>query len=108
MVTKEEIELYRGKPYVCQVRASDDGEKQNSDEAQLLYLKNWANERLMVHVHDFVEPDLSGSLPGNRTDLQDLLDRADTLGDFVYVLARHCMSSLTNETGCRRSGVGPN
>jgi hypothetical protein len=83
-----EQEKYRNAPYVRIVRVSDAGERQNSDEAQLLFLKNWADERGMLHVADFVENDLSGSLPGNRTDLRAVLDRADRLGDFKYVLSQ--------------------
>lgn len=88
MPSQEELNKYRNRRYVCSVRVSDACEKQNSDVAQLGWLKNWANEREMVHVADFIEPDLSGSLPGNRTDLRDILQRADTLGDFDVVLSQ--------------------
>lgn len=83
----DDQEKYRGQPYVRMVRVSDAGEKQNSDAAQLKYLKDWADERLMVHATDFVENDLTGSLPGNRTDFQAVFHRADTLKDFKYVLS---------------------
>jgi len=83
-----ELEKYRNKPYVRLVRVSDNSEKQNSDAAQLEWLKRWADERLMAHVTDFVENDLTGSLPGNRRDLRAILDRADKLDDFRYVLSQ--------------------
>ncbi len=88
MISKEDLEKFEGEGYVRMARVSDASEKQDSDLAQLLYLKNWADERLMVHVKDFVEEDLSGSLPGNRTDMRAVLDLADTVGGFKYVLSQ--------------------
>jgi len=81
-------EQYVGARYVRLVRVSDASEDQDSDKAQLKYLDDFASERGMVWVHDFVENDLSGSLPGNRTDLNALLKRAEEQHDFQFVLVQ--------------------
>jgi hypothetical protein len=83
-----ELEKYRDQPYVGLSRVSDTSDEQNSDRAQLEYLKTWADERLMLHVRDYGEDELSGSLPGNRTDWAAILRDADTFGDFKYVLSQ--------------------
>jgi Resolvase, N terminal domain/Recombinase len=85
---KVQKDQYKDEPYVTLVRVSDYSEEQDSDEAQLEYLKKWAGERKMVWVKDYVETDLSGSLPGNREDIAALLKRAEEKKDFRYVLAQ--------------------
>jgi hypothetical protein len=87
--TKEDPKLkYVGEPYVTLVRVSDATEEQDSDGAQLKYLKDTGNEWGMVWVDDYVRNNMTGSLPGNRTDIAALLERADTKKDFKYVLSQ--------------------
>jgi hypothetical protein len=84
---QQDINKYRGHTYARLVRVSDAGDKQASDEAQLAYLKTWADEREMIHAKDYVSNNLSGSLPGNRHDLTELLADAEK-NLFRYVLSQ--------------------
>jgi len=82
--TKRGVERYKGEGFVTLVRVSDASNEQDSDKAQLLYLMKCGADWGMVWVCDFVENDLTGSMPGNRRDLDALLRRADEQKDFKY------------------------
>ena len=76
------------KRYICLVRASDASEGTSSTEAQLTYLKEYAQRMGMIFVDEVVLNSVTGSLPGKRPDLQGLLDRKREKNDFDFVLVQ--------------------
>ena len=76
-----------GKRYVNLVRCSTDQQSETSIPAQLERLNSYAKEHQMVWAgNDVVLAGVSGSKPGNRTDLDELVERKRTLDDFDVVL----------------------
>ena len=69
----------RGKRCICLVRQSSDADGTTSTQAQLEWLHAEAKRQGMVIVDDVVLEGVSGSLPGNRADLNNLLTRYDVL-----------------------------
>jgi hypothetical protein len=80
---------YTGKRYIAQVRASDTAEGTQSTQAQLAMLHAAAEAVKMVWVDDIVLDNLTGSMPGKREDMTDLIQRKRTKNDFdVLVVQR--------------------
>lgn len=104
---------YKGKRYICIARASDAPEGSSSTDAQLKLLNEAAKKLGMVPVEDIALNNLTGSLPGKRDDLDQLLARKRSRNDFdVLVLQR--IDRLTRggadhgfwfEHECRRAGI---
>lgn len=79
---------YKGKRYVCLVRASH-GTEELSTDAQLKMQHDKSRQLEMAYVDKYVFDDLTGSLPGKREDLKKIIERKKTLNDFdVLVLQR--------------------
>jgi hypothetical protein len=79
---------YKGKRYVCLVRASH-GSEELSTDAQLKMQHDRAQQLEMVYTDKYVFDGLTGSLPGKREDLKKIIERKKTLNDFeVLVLQR--------------------
>ena len=76
------------KRYICLVRVSDASEGTSSTEAQLTYLKEYAQRMGMIFVDEVVLNSVTGSLPGKRPDLQGLIDRKREKNDFDFVLVQ--------------------
>lgn len=80
---------FEGKRYICMARASDASDGNTSTEAQLALLNDYAQRLGMIFVDNLALDDLTGSLPGKRQDMQQLLERKKTANDFdVLVLQR--------------------
>lgn len=80
---------YTGKRYVVLVRASSDKEGTTSTEAQLTMLLARAAELKMVLVDQIILDGVTGSMPGKRLDLDQLLSRKKDKNDFdVLVVQR--------------------
>src|ERR1700728_1980342 len=80
---------YTGKRYIAQVRASDTAEEPQSTQAQLAMLPSAAEAVKMVWVDDIVLDNLTGSMPGKRQDMTDLIQRKRRQNDFdVLVVQR--------------------
>ena len=101
------------KRYICLVRASDASEGTTSTEAQLTYLKQYAQRTGMIYVDEVVLNSVTGSLPGKREDLQRLLDRKRDRDDFDFILVQR-LDRLTRggsdhgfwiEHECKKVGV---
>ena len=89
---------WRGKRYICLARQSDDSEGTTSTEAQLELLHAEGQQRGMVHVDDIVLAGVSGSMPGKRDDLDQLLERKREHDDFDVLLIQR-MDRLTRSGG---------
>lgn len=77
----------QGKRYVNLVRCSTDQQTETSIPAQIECLNAYAKEHQMIWAGtDVVLAGISGSKPGNRTDLDELIERKRTLDDFDVVL----------------------
>jgi len=79
---------FNGKRYICLVRASHLSDELSTD-AQLNMLNDAAQKEGMYYVDQKVLDGITGSLPGKREDLEELLERKRTKNDFdVLVLQR--------------------
>jgi DNA invertase Pin-like site-specific DNA recombinase len=74
------------KRYICLARASDTADGTTSTEAQLAMLKEYGTRMGMVFVDQIVLDGVTGSRPGKRKDLTDLLARKREKNDFDIVL----------------------
>ena len=77
-----------GKRYINLVRCSTDQQTETSIPAQLELLNAFAAARGMIHVDDVPLEGVSGSKPGNRDDLQQLIDRKRQRNDFDVLLVQ--------------------
>ncbi|MGC8624055.1 MAG: recombinase family protein [Phycisphaerae bacterium] len=81
-------ELLKGKRYINLVRCSTDQQAETSIPAQLELLNNFAAAIGMTRVDDIVLDGVSGSKPGNRDDIQQLIARKQTKNDFDVLLVQ--------------------
>jgi DNA invertase Pin-like site-specific DNA recombinase len=82
---------YTGKRYIALVRASDATEGTTSTQAQLAMLHEKAASLKMVRAQDgeIVLNNVTGSMPGKRQDMTNLIQRKQTQNDFdVLVVQR--------------------
>jgi len=77
-----------GKRYINLVRCSTDQQTETSIPAQLDLLNEFAATRGMIHVDDVILDGVSGSKPGNRDDLQALIERKKQRHDFDVLLVQ--------------------
>ena len=77
-----------GKRYINLVRCSTDQQTETSIPGQLELLNQFAAAHGMVHVDDVVLQGVSGSKPGNRDDLDQILDRKRLKNDFEILLVQ--------------------
>ncbi len=80
---------YTGKRYIALVRASDTTEGTTSTQAQLAMLHETAASLKMTQAGEVVLDGVTGSMPGKRHDMTDLITRKHTHKDFdVLVVQR--------------------
>lgn len=80
---------YTGKRYVALVRASDATEGNTSTQAQLAMLHERAASLKMTRAGEIVLDGVTGSMPGKRQDMADLIGRKHRDNDFdVLVVQR--------------------
>jgi hypothetical protein len=87
----------QGRRYVCLVRCSTNAQEDTSIPDQLAVLHDYAKKEGMVHAGGDEALQLggvSGSHPGARTDIEIILERKRTHGDFDVVLVQD-LSRLT-------------
>src|SRR5689334_17972941 len=82
----DQYERLRGRRFVAIVRCSTAGQAETSIPDQLAVIRNFANRYGMVEVDVIELAGVSGSIPGNREDLQALLDRKRDRDDFEVLL----------------------
>ncbi len=74
--------------FIVLVRQSDNTAGDQSVEAQIASLKVIGEEKGLQYIDSISRPGLSGSLPGNRTDLDELFRRKREVNDFSHVLVQ--------------------
>ena len=84
----------RGKRYLCHVRCSTFQQSDTSIPDQLKLLRAFGDENGMIHVDDIILDGVSGSRPGARTDLNDIIERKKRKNDFEILLIQD-MSRFT-------------
>ncbi len=104
---------YIGKGYINLVRASDATEGTTSTQAQLAMMNQHCEATQMRHVDDVILDGVTGSMPGKREDMADLIKRKKEKNDFdVLVIQR--LDRLTRggsnhglwfEYECERAGI---
>ena len=82
------INALMGKRYINLVRCSTDQQTETSIPAQLDLLNAFGAARSMLYVADVILDGVSGSKPGNRDDLQELIDRKIQKNDFDVLLVQ--------------------
>jgi hypothetical protein len=104
---------YNGKRYVAMVRASDATEGTTSTQAQLAMLHEKATSLKMVKVDEVILDGVTGSMPGKRKDMVDLISRKETADDFDVLVVQR-LDRLTRsgsnhgfwfEHECTRAGI---
>ncbi len=81
-------EQLAGKRYINLVRCSTDQQTETSIPAQLELLNRFATGHGMIHVDNIVLDGVSGSKPGNRKDIDQLLTRKQSKNDFDVLLVQ--------------------
>src|SRR5438034_688338 len=90
---------YRGRRFICLVRCSTDEQAGTSIPDQLNLLHAYAKEQGMIHADaDIIVDGVTGSIPGARTDIDQIVRRKRERNDFEILLVQD-LSRLT------RSGV---
>lgn len=106
---------YQGKRYVAQVRASEDADGTTSTKAQLAMLHAKAAALKMERADDneIILDGLTGSMPGKREDMEELLKRKREKNDFDVLVVQR-LDRLTRsgpnhgawfEFECTRAGI---
>lgn len=81
---------FAGKRYIALVRASNDTDGTSSTDAQLDWMHEDGRRPEMHHVADVILSGETGSLPGRRKDLEQLLARRGEQRDFDVLLVQRC------------------
>jgi DNA invertase Pin-like site-specific DNA recombinase len=85
---ESELERWRGKRYICLARQSDDSDGASSTEAQLALIRYQAAELGMVFVDAIALEGVTGSMPGIRTDFDQLMERKRRQNDFEVLVVQ--------------------
>lgn len=78
----------QGKRYIGLVRCSTVGQADTSIDDQFALLRAFAARHGMVHVADIQLEGVTGSIPGARRDIDELVQRKQTLDDFEVLLVQ--------------------
>ncbi len=85
---------YKGRRYVCLVRCSTAEQADTSIPDQLKLLRAFGDQHGMVYVDQVVVEGVTGSVPGARTDIDDIIQRKIDRDDFDVLLVQD-VSRLT-------------
>jgi hypothetical protein len=77
-----------GKRYISLARCSTAGQADTSIPDQLALIAAFAKEHGMTHTADFALDGVSGSVPGARRDIDQIIHRKKTLNDFEVLLVQ--------------------
>ena len=86
--------IYKGRRYVCLVRCSTAEQADTSIPDQLKLLRAFGDQHGMVFVDQVVVEGVTGSVPGARTDIADIIERKRDNDDFDVLLVQD-VSRLT-------------
>src|SRR5206468_4192265 len=78
----------RRQRYINLVRCSSAKQTETSVPDQLKLLNAFADQHEMVHVDDVVLDGVTGSIPGARSDVTDLIQRKQQRDDFDVLLVQ--------------------
>ncbi len=104
---------YTGKRYIASVRVSNDTDGTTSTQAQLAMLHEKAAELKMVCVGENILNGVTGSMPGRRDDMEQLIRRKKESNDFDVLIIQR-LDRLTRsgpnhgswfEHECARAGI---
>ncbi len=90
----KDTSIYRGRRYVCLVRCSTTEQADTSIPDQLKLLRAFGDQHGMVYVDQVVLEGVTGSVPGARTDIADIITRKRDRDDFDVLLVQD-VSRLT-------------
>src|SRR5206468_682590 len=79
---------YAGRNYLCLVRCSTNQQIDTSIPDQLKLLRAFGDEHGMHYVDSEVVGGVTGSVPGARTDIDKIIHRKQTKGDFDILLVQ--------------------
>ncbi|MEM6392777.1 MAG: recombinase family protein [Planctomycetota bacterium] len=110
--TKQQ-DRYRGRRYICFVRQSNDDEGESSVEAQLVWMHQEGSQLGMVLVEDIKLSGVTGSIPGKRVDIAELLKRKREVDDFDVLMIQRIdrttrggvLHGMWFEYECARHGI---
>jgi hypothetical protein len=104
---------YIGKRYIALVRASDASEGTTSTQAQLAMLHERAVALKMTCADEVILDGVTGSMPGKRLDMTQLIERKGTFNDFDVLIVQR-LDRLTRsgsnhgfwfEHECTKAGI---
>src|SRR5262249_22095795 len=84
----------KGRKYLCLVRCSTSEQADTSIPDQLNLLNAFAAEHQMIHIDDVILDGVTGSIPGARTDIEQIIRRKQERDDFDVLLVQD-MSRFT-------------
>ncbi len=90
----KDTSIYSGRRYVCLVRCSTAEQADTSIPDQLKLLRAFGDQHGMVFVDQVVLEGVTGSVPGARTDIADIIERKGDCDDFDVLLVQD-VSRLT-------------
>ncbi|HEY1686477.1 MAG TPA: recombinase family protein [Tepidisphaeraceae bacterium] len=91
---KEQNSKYAGKRYLCLARCSTNQQADTSIPDQLKLLRAFGDENGMIYTDSIVLDGVSGSIPGARIDIEQIINRKKKSDDFDILLIQD-MSRFT-------------
>lgn len=91
---KEKDNPYAGRKYLCQIRCSTNQQVETSIPDQKKLLRAFGDQYGMNYVDSVILEGVTGSVPGARNDIEQIIDRKKTLNDFDVLLVQD-VSRLT-------------
>jgi len=112
-IIRNNPERFRGRGFIVLARQSSDRDGTTSNAAQLQAMIDEAVQVGMVHVDDMSLEGVTGSIPGRRDDIEQLLRRKREKNDFDVLLIQRCDRSTRSgaehgfwfEHECARAGI---
>lgn len=89
-ITVDTKKHWGGRRFICLARQSNDDQGNDSVRAQLEFLKAACEKLRMIFVAEVVLEGVSGSVPGKRSDIDELIERKRIKDDYdVLVVQRY-------------------
>lgn len=90
----KETTTYAGRKYLCLARCSTAQQADTSIPDQLKLLRAYGDEQGMIYTDSIVLDGVTGSVPGARKDIEQIIERKKTANDFDVLLVQD-MSRFT-------------
>jgi DNA invertase Pin-like site-specific DNA recombinase len=85
---------YAGRRYLCQIRCSTNQQVETSIPDQVKLLRAFGDQHDMTYVDSVILEGVTGSVPGARNDIEQIIRRKKTADDFDVLLVQD-VSRLT-------------